>query len=153
MSQAWAPGMVTGMLERAGAEATRPREVEGEYGLIDGAYRLSEVQAQAWPAIQAGHNTLIAAPTGSGKTTTLHSCVGAINTPERKIWTVEDPVEYRKWMHAGRVNELALPLMERLKDSERLFLWLHYSDPHAPYILPEGVENPFVGDHATPPRV
>jgi DNA gyrase subunit A len=47
MSQAWAPGMVTGMLERAGAEATRPREVEGEYGLIDGAYRLSEVQAQA----------------------------------------------------------------------------------------------------------
>ena len=35
------------MLERAGAEATRPRDVEGEYGLIDGAYRLSEVQAQA----------------------------------------------------------------------------------------------------------
>ena len=32
---------------------------------------------------------------GSGKTTTLHSCVGSINTPERKIWTVEDPVEYQ----------------------------------------------------------
>jgi arylsulfatase A-like enzyme len=59
---------------------------------------------------------------------------------------VEDPVEYRRWVHAGRVNELALPLLDRLKDSERLFLWLHYSDPHAPYILPEGVENPFVGD-------
>ena len=29
---------------------------------------------------------------------------------------------------------------------EPFFLWLHYSDPHAPYILPEGVENPFVGD-------
>ena len=59
---------------------------------------------------------------------------------------VEDPVEYRKWIHAGRVNELALPLLERLKDRERLFLWLHYSDPHAPYFLPEGEENPFLDD-------
>jgi type II secretory ATPase GspE/PulE/Tfp pilus assembly ATPase PilB-like protein len=32
-------------------------------------------------------------PTGSGKTTTLHSCLGYINTPQRKIWTAEDPVE------------------------------------------------------------
>ncbi|MCH8157470.1 MAG: Flp pilus assembly complex ATPase component TadA, partial [Nitrospinae bacterium] len=32
-------------------------------------------------------------PTGSGKTTTLHSCLGFINTPEIKIWTAEDPVE------------------------------------------------------------
>jgi type II secretory ATPase GspE/PulE/Tfp pilus assembly ATPase PilB-like protein len=32
-------------------------------------------------------------PTGSGKTTTLHSLLGAINTPVRKIWTAEDPVE------------------------------------------------------------
>ncbi len=36
---------------------------------------------------------LVCGPTGSGKTTTLHSIVGHINTPERKIWTVEDPVE------------------------------------------------------------
>jgi type II secretory ATPase GspE/PulE/Tfp pilus assembly ATPase PilB-like protein len=32
-------------------------------------------------------------PTGSGKTTTLHSMLAHVNTPERKIWTVEDPVE------------------------------------------------------------
>ena len=32
-------------------------------------------------------------PTGSGKTTTLHSVLGHINKPERKIWTAEDPVE------------------------------------------------------------
>lgn len=32
-------------------------------------------------------------PTGSGKTTTLHSALGYINKPERKIWTAEDPVE------------------------------------------------------------
>jgi len=36
---------------------------------------------------------LICGPTGSGKTTTLHSVLGYINTPERKIWTAEDPIE------------------------------------------------------------
>jgi len=35
----------------------------------------------------------VVGPTGSGKTTTLHSILGHINTPERKIWTVEDPIE------------------------------------------------------------
>jgi type II secretory ATPase GspE/PulE/Tfp pilus assembly ATPase PilB-like protein len=32
-------------------------------------------------------------PTGSGKTTTLHSALGTINTTDMKIWTAEDPVE------------------------------------------------------------
>ncbi len=36
---------------------------------------------------------LVVGPTGSGKTTTLHSAVSYINTPEKKIWTAEDPVE------------------------------------------------------------
>ena len=36
---------------------------------------------------------LAVGPTGSGKTTTLHSLLGAINTPDKKIWTAEDPVE------------------------------------------------------------
>ncbi|HFE38517.1 MAG TPA: pilus assembly protein PilB, partial [Gammaproteobacteria bacterium] len=36
---------------------------------------------------------LVCGPTGSGKTTTLHSILGHINTPEKKIWTAEDPVE------------------------------------------------------------
>lgn len=36
---------------------------------------------------------LVVGPTGSGKTTTLHAVLGYINTPERKIWTAEDPVE------------------------------------------------------------
>jgi type II secretory ATPase GspE/PulE/Tfp pilus assembly ATPase PilB-like protein len=35
----------------------------------------------------------VCGPTGSGKTTTLHALLSYINTPERKIWTVEDPVE------------------------------------------------------------
>jgi type II secretory ATPase GspE/PulE/Tfp pilus assembly ATPase PilB-like protein len=36
---------------------------------------------------------LVVGPTGSGKTTTLHAVLGHINTPDRKIWTAEDPVE------------------------------------------------------------
>jgi type II secretory ATPase GspE/PulE/Tfp pilus assembly ATPase PilB-like protein len=36
---------------------------------------------------------LCVGPTGSGKTTTLHSALGAINTIDMKIWTAEDPVE------------------------------------------------------------
>jgi len=36
---------------------------------------------------------LVCGPTGSGKTTTLHSVLGYINTPGTKIWTAEDPVE------------------------------------------------------------
>lgn len=37
---------------------------------------------------------LVTGPTGSGKTTTLYSCLNFINRPDRKIITVEDPVEY-----------------------------------------------------------
>jgi type II secretory ATPase GspE/PulE/Tfp pilus assembly ATPase PilB-like protein len=36
---------------------------------------------------------LVVGPTGSGKTTTLHSALGLINTDDMKIWTAEDPVE------------------------------------------------------------
>jgi len=36
---------------------------------------------------------LVVGPTGSGKTTTLHSALAYINRPDRKIWTAEDPVE------------------------------------------------------------
>lgn len=38
---------------------------------------------------------LVTGPTGSGKTTTLYTALSSINTPERKIITVEDPVEYQ----------------------------------------------------------
>ena len=47
VSRAWAPGIVIEMLERAGQDATRPEDIEAEFGLRDGSYRLSEVQAQA----------------------------------------------------------------------------------------------------------
>jgi len=40
---------------------------------------------------------LVVGPTGSGKTTSLHSVLGHINKPDRKIWTAEDPVEITQY--------------------------------------------------------
>ena len=69
----------------------------------------------------------------------------------------EDPHVFRELIHAPKVNDLALPLLERHAKEERLFVWIHYTDPHAPYLLPPGFENPFLEDalfqgDATVPR-
>ena len=49
---------------------------------------------------------LVTGPTGSGKTTTLYSCLHFINRPDRKIITVEDPVEYQlDGINQVQVNE------------------------------------------------
>jgi DNA gyrase subunit A len=47
VANTWEPGAVTGMLESAGKTDTRPDELAAEYGLHDGRYHLSPVQAQA----------------------------------------------------------------------------------------------------------
>ena len=47
---------------------------------------------------------LVTGPTGSGKTTTLYGALNEINTPEQKIITVEDPVEYR----LPRINQVQI---------------------------------------------
>jgi DNA gyrase subunit A len=47
MAGTWSPGAVTGMLEAAGETDTRPDSLEDGYGLIDGEYRLTAIQAQA----------------------------------------------------------------------------------------------------------
>ncbi|AYH45244.1 GspE/PulE family protein [Azoarcus sp. DN11] len=50
----------------------------------------------------------VCGPTGAGKTTTLHSILGHINTPETKIWTAEDPVEItQKGLRQVQVNRKA----------------------------------------------
>lgn len=47
MARGWTPGAVTKMLDRAGADASRPENLEDEFGLRDNQYYLSEAQAQA----------------------------------------------------------------------------------------------------------
>ncbi len=48
---------------------------------------------------------LVSGPTGSGKTTTLYSVLHSLNKPDKKIVTVEDPVEYRlKGIRQSQVN-------------------------------------------------
>ena len=49
---------------------------------------------------------LVTGPTGSGKTTTLYAALNELNSPSRKIITVEDPVEYRvRGLNQVQVNE------------------------------------------------
>ena len=47
VAQTWEPGIVNGMLERAGASSSKPENLAPEFGLHDGRYQLTEVQAQA----------------------------------------------------------------------------------------------------------
>jgi type II secretory ATPase GspE/PulE/Tfp pilus assembly ATPase PilB-like protein len=50
----------------------------------------------------------VCGPTGSGKTTTLHSILAELNTPDTKIWTAEDPVEItQKGLRQVQVNKKA----------------------------------------------
>src|SRR5690606_3832802 len=51
--------------------------------------RFSKAYTQAYGAV------LVTGPTGSGKSTTLYAALGVINTPEKNIITIEDPVEYQ----------------------------------------------------------
>ncbi|MEN8128783.1 MAG: DNA gyrase subunit A [Pseudomonadota bacterium] len=47
VTRIWPPGVVIEMLSRAGAEASKPEDIKGEFGLAEQGYRLSEIQAQA----------------------------------------------------------------------------------------------------------
>jgi len=61
---------------------------------LDGMGMQPDTLAKLKAAIERPYGmVLCVGPTGSGKTTTLHAALGHINTPERKIWTAEDPVE------------------------------------------------------------
>ena len=62
--------------------------------LTDLGYTDQEAQ-QIGQLVRKPHGmVLVTGPTGSGKTTTLYTCLEQINRPERKILTIEDPVEY-----------------------------------------------------------
>jgi len=62
---------------------------------LDGLGMEDEDRARFETAIGASHGAiLVTGPTGSGKTTTLYAGLSELNTPDRTVVTVEDPVEY-----------------------------------------------------------
>ncbi len=62
-----------------------------------------DIRIRLRKAIHRPHGLLlVTGPTGSGKTTTLYAALNELNTPEKKIITVEDPVEYR----LPRINQV-----------------------------------------------
>ncbi len=62
-----------------------------------------EILARVRKQIKRPHGMLlVTGPTGSGKTTTLYGVLSELNTPDRKIITVEDPVEYQ----LPRINQV-----------------------------------------------
>jgi type II secretory ATPase GspE/PulE/Tfp pilus assembly ATPase PilB-like protein len=69
------------------------------------AYNLEELQK----AVSKPYGLFfVCGPTGSGKTTTLHSVLKHLNTPDTKIWTAEDPVEItQKGLRQVQVNKKA----------------------------------------------
>ncbi|WP_246135023.1 GspE/PulE family protein [Novosphingobium sediminis] len=56
----------------------------------------ADLEAQFLGALAQPHGIiLVTGPTGSGKTTTLYAALAHLNAPERKLMTIEDPIEYR----------------------------------------------------------
>ena len=58
---------------------------------------VSERREDILKCIQENQVTILCGETGSGKTTTLHAILGFLNTPDKKIWTAEDPVEITQY--------------------------------------------------------
>jgi arylsulfatase A-like enzyme len=56
------------------------------------------------------------------------------------------PLQWRKVLNANRITAAGSRLLEAHAQDPKLFVWMHYLDPHAPYVLPKGVENPFLED-------
>jgi general secretion pathway protein E len=77
---------------------------QGQLSLDFAALGFDEATLERYRAVldQPHGILLVTGPTGSGKTTTLYASLAALNTPERKIMTIEDPVEYQ----LDRINQV-----------------------------------------------
>jgi type IV pilus assembly protein PilB len=70
-------------------QADAPESLEALDMWPDSRELIEHAIAQPYGAV------VVVGPTGSGKTTTLYACLQQLNTPERSLTTIEDPVEYR----------------------------------------------------------
>ena len=85
MPTLWGESIVLRILDRSNVELDFPKLGFAGRG-FDDLNRLLQ---------QPNGIILVTGPTGSGKTTTLYTALSALNTTERKIFTVEDPIEYQ----------------------------------------------------------
>ncbi len=83
---------------------------------------------------------LVTGPTGSGKTTTLYGCLNFLNKPDRKLITVEDPVEYiLQGINQVQVNEeielsFAAALRSMLRQAPNIIMVGEIRDPETAQI-------------------
>ena len=85
MPTMWGESIVLRILDRSSVELDF-----GQLGFAGDAY-----EAFARMLAEPNGIILVTGPTGSGKTTTLYTALGRLNSAERKIFTVEDPIEYQ----------------------------------------------------------
>ena len=69
----------------------------------------TSASASSAPSRQAYGAVLVTGPTGSGKSTTLYAALSELNTPEKNIITIEDPVEYQLDGHHAGAGQPARP--------------------------------------------
>lgn len=100
-------------------ETSRPLSLE-ELGLTDRGLDLMRSNIT-----KPNGMILVTGPTGSGKTTTLYSVLNILNTPEVKICTIEDPIEYG----VGRVTQIQVNNKAGMKFSNGLRALLRH-DPN-----------------------
>jgi len=85
MPTLWGESLVLRILDRSSIELDF-----GKLGFVD-----KDVDALSALLEQPNGIILVTGPTGSGKTTTLYTALSALNATTRKIFTVEDPIEYQ----------------------------------------------------------
>ena len=97
LGRPWAPGVVIDMLERAGADASRPAELGREFGLVEGGYRLSDVQAQAILDLRLHQLTGLEQDKIVGEYKTLLELIGELlgilNDPDRLMEVIREELE------------------------------------------------------------
>ncbi|HEY9150013.1 MAG TPA: DNA gyrase subunit A [Gammaproteobacteria bacterium] len=97
LSRSWAPGVVIDMLERAGANASRPAELGAEFGMRDDGYRLSDIQAQAILDLRLHQLTGLEQDKIVGEYKTLleqiGELLGILNDPDRLMQVIREELE------------------------------------------------------------
>jgi DNA gyrase subunit A len=125
-SRDWAPGVVTEMLARAGAEITRPGDLAAELGLSERGYRLSEVQAQA--ILDLRLNRL----TGLEQDKILNEYRELLETIKDLVDILADPERLRRV-----IRDELLHVKEAYADARRTEIIEDYSDLTIEDLIPD----------------